>query len=558
MKKLLIILTFTYSALSFSYFEIKDLESFKEECQNNIKFTAANYDIDCGSNFHHYNSKAKTRSSNRRQTIKISHFNALHPGMSKTRFKDYQLVATMLSQFDIIAVTELIPSMSRSLHTNLRVAEFAQTIPKEIRDREASIKKLEIEQSYRHSVVRNRDIHLEKMIVSNLKKDLKRLSSVYKVPGYLKILNELRSLNDGNNWALILSASPEGRESNETKELVGYYYRANLVSPKSNQYCAKRGLTNNGRAFACHPLFDKKDLGQNKSFILSRRPFMASFKSGNFETTLLASHSIFDSPSLGDDWMEKILMAAFGEKSSENLPTGINRSNYARFSELKTTLEFIEKQLTKSRDDVVLLGDFNLESKNQFMNEVVSTWSGSQIFIDQKTSVRDYRYDTSQRQRVPTYGVSSNYDHIFLNPRKTRECMSSSNSLNGGVFNFLTLPASSDFIGKKYKVRIEDNDDNGSYRIDKSKYNRLVREFVEPLRQMTKPILTIGRKKFTYNRDHSRTALAIVPDMIETREQYTHFISRVLESQKVDESYYYFYEQVISDHLPIYMTCEIN
>lgn len=558
MKKLLIILTFAYSALSLSYFEVKDLHRFKEECQNNIKFTSPNYEIDCGRNFHHYNSKARVRPSNRRQTVKISHFNALHPGMSKTRFKDYHLVAKMLSQFDIIAVTELIPSMSNHLQTNRKVADFAKEMPLEIKRHEDIVKKLEIEQSYRHSIVRDRELHLQRMIIKNIKKDLNRLNDVYKAPGYLRILNELRALNDGNNWSLILSSSPEGRESNSTKELVGFYYRANLVAPVKNKYCANRNLTNGSQAYACHPLFDRKDLGQDKSFIMSRRPFMASFKAGKFETTLLAAHSIFDSPNLGTPWMEKVLMAAFGEKSSEDLPLGINRGNFARYSELKVTLEFIQRQLSRSREDIVLLGDFNLESKNLFMDEVVKTWQGAKIFIDKKTSVLDYRYQEHRGRKIPTYGVASNYDHFFLDPIKTKECMSSPNTLNGDVFNFLNLPASEDFIGKKYKVRIDNNNGRGPYRIDRNKYNRLIRDFVDPMRLGTKPILTIGRKKFTYQGKYSRTSLAIIPDDREMQEQSVHFISRVLESQKVDESYYYFYVQVISDHLPIYMTCEIN
>ena len=554
MKKILLTFIFLHSLSALAYFEISDVASFKKECLNNNKFTNPNYSISCGRYFHHYNSSARVRPSSRRSNIRISHFNSLHPGIGKTRFKDYELVAEMLSQFDIIAVTELIPSMSANERTNKRVANFAREIPPEIRRREALISKLKREQRSRHSVVREREIALEEKIVSNMKSDLNRLREVYQVPGYLKILNALRALNDGNNWALIISATPEGRETNETKELVGYYYRANVVSPVNTPYCSKRDQADSSKAYACHPLFDRRDMGENKDFIFSRRPFMASFKAGNFQTTLMAAHSIFDAPNWGSSWTERVLMAAFDKRNVYRLPVGLDSSNYARYAELKVMLEFINRRKGDLKRDPILLGDFNLESNNSYMDDVIRTWDGADIFIDKPTSASKSKYNSDGSK---TNGVSSNYDHIILNPRTTSECMASSNTLDGGVYNFLNLPASKDLVAKRYKVRYESKFSRGRYAINSRKYEQLVRTYVEPIKNLSNPIYTIGRKKFIYKREHSKTAPAIVPNRSENREQTLYFKSRILESQKVNDTYYYFYQQIISDHLPIYVRCRI-
>ena len=108
--------------------EIEDSESFYEECLNNEEFGSLDYNVECGENFHHYNTK-KTRSRNNKGSVRISHFNALHPGNGKTRFKDYELIAKMLSVFDIIAVTELIPAMASELKNNQDVKKFSELIP---------------------------------------------------------------------------------------------------------------------------------------------------------------------------------------------------------------------------------------------------------------------------------------------------------------------------------------------------------------------------------------------------------------------------------------------
>ena len=530
--------------------EIEDSASFYEECINNEEFGSLDYNVECGEHFHHYNS-TKTRKRNTKGSLRISHFNALHPGNGKTRFKDYELMAKMLSIFDIIAVTELIPAMASELKNNQDVRKFSELIPQSIEQKEREIKKLQREQKKKFSVVREREIKLEKLIIKSHKSDLKNLKGVYRLPGYLKILNALREYTD-DNWSLIISASPEGTLKNPTKELTGFFYKENIVKPIESPYCDNRNLSSNGKSYACHPLFDRRDLGRNKRDVFSRRPFLGSFQSGRFKTTLIGMHSLFDSPE-DSSRKREILRDAFNENSLDVFPVGINNGNYARFAELKVTLDFIDDTLkSQDRNDIILLGDFNLESQNKYMDEVLESWKGSKIFIDDMTSTSDTRFN--KRTGEETLGLASNYDHFIFEPRETSECMKSQRKLNGGVFDFINIK--SDFVGHRYKIRNNRKNSSGKYSMNQRLYKKVKRDIIVPFLNSDTPFLEIGRKDFALKGKHKKAALGIIAAEEETADYAEDFYKRVLKSQLQDSTYYNFYKQVISDHLPIYMSCD--
>lgn len=536
-----------------SFAKSEDYKSLQQECENNKTFAELDYDVDCGDEYHHYNTEGRVRRSSK-DSLRISQLNALHPGNGKTRFKDYSLVAKMLSVFDLVAVTELIPAMADELRINKSVQEFSETIPREMQLRRLNIIKLLRLQKKKFSVVREREIALEKLIIKSYEKDLKRLNSVYRLPGYLKILNALRDLYEDDDWSLIISASPEGKESNPTKELVGFFYKASLVEPIDNSYCSRRSLSNGRDSFACHPLFDRYDLGTSKRRALSRRPFMGSFRAGDFETTLIASHSLFDSPK--DESTKKyILQKAFGERSLDNFSKGITEGNYARFAELGITLELIQKEIEPNDSNhIIMLGDYNLESNNHFMPTVIKNWKRAKMFIDAKTSTTVNRFDSKTGEE--TYGLSRNYDHFILRPDKTIECMSNSKKVNGGVLDFINLE-SLDFIADKYQIRTSRKDSDGFYKVNKRKYNLIQSLFIDPVIKRRNSFLKIGKKTFTFEKKHKKTANGIIVDKNEIEKFTKLFYQRVIRTQLSDSTYYNHYEQVISDHLPIYMSCQI-
>lgn len=538
--------------------DYKQRADFVQECLFNKEFLKRDYKIQCEMNFHHYNSSAWRKNYSKskalkKKKIKIAEFNALHPGMTKTLFKDYKKVAQMMNRFDLIGVTELIPLVSNDFRNNQEVVNFMNGTPELIKEINQELSKLRRQQRSRYSVVRNRRILLLGKQLKQLKADLKKVPSLYRHPGYIKILKELRKLKGGKEWALILSPRGEAAPTSPTVELVGYYYRSSIVKPKVNDHC--RGVRKYGSAspFACIVEMSKEDLGdEDKSHVFSRRPFMAEFISGNFPFVLLTSHVLFDSPS-DENIMSRMMNSAFGVSTYEDLGIGINKENYARFAEVKVTLDFINRYTKKNpRKDIIFMGDFNLESENQFWPEVMKAWRGSKLYIDEKTSTNQARFHGSGE---PTNGVSSNYDHFIFDPNKTKECVNKSKKIQGGAFNFQKGRFSS-YINRMYKVRLEEKD-GVEYLKNLKKYDHVFEKFVAPYAaKNSKKILTIGRLTHTLsNPKHRLTSRGIIPSIREMDFYADKFQERVMDSQLSDDTYYYFYEQLVSDHLPIYMSC---
>ena len=215
-----------------------------------------------------------------------------------------------------------------------------------------------------------KEMALLKKAIKKLEKDLEQAKSLYRPPGYLRILTELRKLPGGKKWSLILAGQGEASATSHTEELVGYFYKADIINPQASPYCNSKSRLR--KSFACVTAMDRADLKEDKSHIFARRPFLGEFVSGNFSFTLLTSHIIYDSP-LDSSRMRNILRDSFGVSSYEGLGVGMRKDNYARFAEVKVTLDFIKGFLQKYgiTKDLIYMGDFNIESKNKFWPQVL-------------------------------------------------------------------------------------------------------------------------------------------------------------------------------------------
>jgi len=543
--------------ISFSTFAQIDIEvrnDYRKECLEIKSFVDHKYNVSCKYNYHHFNSSAYRSKYNRtkalnNEKVRIAGFNVYHPGMSKTRYKDYRRIAEIIDNFDVIGVTELLPLVSGDLKNNQDIVKFLKDAPIEAKELRAQIKVL-TDRTDARSLKKMKELMAQ---LDSIETDMRRVKELYRLPGYLEILEALHQRKDGKEWALILSPRGEAAKETNVQELVGYFYRSSVVKPKVNKYCKEIRSANQGTPIACIPNMGKKMLGDSKKDIFSRRPFLAEFISGKFSFALLSSHVVYNSPT-EPDLMENILQKSFGVSHYDELGIGMNKANYARFAEVKVTLDFMEQLRTRfNQEDVILIGDLNLSHENQFWESVLPAMPGAKIYVNELSTISDKLKDSSG---VPTNGLANPFDHFIFDENITSECVSpNSRKVEAKVVSFYEGRVAGN-VKRTYRVRKESMRD-GMFVKDTSKYNRVERIYVTPYKTGDKLIETIGRKSIRVGSKTIKTK-GIITDSKSMEKYVEDFYERVLDSQFDPDSYYEYYRQLISDHMPISMDCQTN
>lgn len=365
-------------------------------------------------------------------------------------------------------------------------------------------------------------LEIEEQKLTNALADITRY---YRIPGYLKILEELRKID--SSWSLIMSPHGDAAVESNTQEHTGFYYRATKIGLKNNIHCANQyGRTSSG----CYPNFYAEYMGENKATVFSRRPFIATFTDGKKPFSLIAAHVVFESaaePTL----QKEILENSFNVSTLAQLPTGINKQNYARFAETFLTLQMIDKLRSEGMERIIYTGDFNIEYQNPFWKYIFDKAPGSVVLIEDKTSVSENRFVKGKESN----GVSSNYDHFILSIDDMSSCR------NASVVNFLENDFSKR-INDKYLVRVGAG--KGPYQQEEN-----AGSLITKLAQTTETMLN------NYNFLITKTN-EIINDSKTTSEDMKNFQQRVFDSQLGDETYYKYFSQTMSDHLPIRMECQ--
>lgn len=503
---------------------------YKESCEynktlvENFYFKNSRYEIDCHRSYHHYNARAyKKYYSEKASKVRVSNFNVWHPGKSNTRFKDYKLVAGIINRFDITAALELLAPVGEDSTINQRVVKMATPLAKEVNELRAKLAEtINIEEK----------IQLSKKITS-LNKKLKELSKAYKKPGYMKLFEELKRLDA--SWSLIITPKGEASKSTDVQELTGFFYRARVVKPIGNPYC-KEFVTKVGTPWACIPHFLESDMGKNMRDSFSRRPFLASFKAGNFDFMMLASHVVFNSPT-DKKKRKEILNNSFGVDDIKDLENskGIDSKIYARFAEVKMTLDFMKMlEARYSEKDIIYAGDFNLEKKNPFWNQVLGD-SPFKLLISDKTSLTERKYVDGK----PTNGLASNYDHFLFNTDEINECDQES----AKVFDFIN----DRYVKKKFK---------NQYLVRRpGPISGVLYEIVSDAESMIEAKEEALRNYFENEKEVLRGKIVKRYNEEEISKSLYDFKSRVFGTQLSDYTFYRIYKEVVSDHAPIHMNC---
>jgi hypothetical protein len=542
----------------------KNIE-YREFCEQNREFIVRNrYAVECFHNYHHYNANAASRFYQRSRAIsqgelKISSLNFLHPGTAKVAYKNYALLAEMVNQWDLIAAQELLAVVARDFTHNRMLLDFIDRGPGLVSELKAQ---LQIDP-------RNQELRQR---LQQTQSDLAQAPALYRSPGYLDLLHELQKIDP--SWSLILAPRGEAAESRHVQELTGFYYRASKVKPEINPHCqAYQEQERNGIPFGCIPEFDRPFMDRDTAQAFSRRPFMASFKSHEFEFSLLTTHVIFTSPR-DENKIKEIMSAAFGVESFENLGAGISIGNYARWAEIKLVMDFMENYRRRyRRDNIIFAGDMNMDSENPFWSEVLATMPGSKVLIDDPTTLSQLRIRVSG---IPTNGVANNYDHFVLRPSAFSNCQDRSGNMRSRVVSLYEGPVAEkirrqyyiryrdgrsvarlDEQGRKYEDEGDDDNDNDDDS-DAPMPMNLGPEYqsIPSAERLMAPLISQLHRELLKQKTIRDDQ--IIEDHYRVDQLVENYRQRVFLSQLYNRTYHRIYQELLTDHMPIELTCKTS
>jgi hypothetical protein len=511
------------------------------------------YKVNCFNNYQHYGPSTKTvRSSN--APLRIAGYNLLHPGTSKSLFKDYSLIAKIMNNYDVIAGLEILNTVGHDKANDEAVLALISGAPKMVADL-----KILREKTTEPKKLKEIDEKINKLAVN-----VQLAKTLYRGPGYFKILTALKKLDPA--WGLILSPRGDSALQGSVEEMVGFFYRASVVTPVTNPHCSEYKVAKGGVPVACIINLGPKFMGKDHTRNFARRPFIGSFRSNLMKFSLVSMHVVFTFS--GDEEAEKKLMKdVFGVESAGELGTGINSSNFARFAEIKLTLDFMNRFRNKYNDNnIMLISDTNINASNLFWPEVLKSFPGGSVLIDEPTTLSPPRYSGDGNE---TNGVANSYDHFIFDKNAFPGCD------DGQVYNYYKSDIQSD-ISKTYLVRnknprpmngllplqvggrdlrpVEDgildgdippDDDPIPTKLDYSfsaggeaKMNKMVGTYSVQLKSNQ----TVRRNE-------------IINDDFQVQERIDGFKRRVFVNQLTNAFYYRFYQEILSDHFPVSINC---
>lgn len=453
--------------------------------------------VECTDDYLLYESK--TLNKKKPENIKLGSFNIIRIGQAQTRFKRNDFVAQIINQWDLVTVVEIMTMGSESLAHNENIDTLAASLDASARD---------------------------------------KAESSYEIPRYLPILAELRKMDP--SWSLIMSPRGTG-ETTASYEYTGFFYRNGMIQNAKTAFCGdKRGcLTPISR--------------ENFENLVSRSPFVARFKSGKLDFNAAGLHLRFRAPAndcasgtAPKKGEKKCVDYSRAEKDIVNDylkvsgKTKINKED-ARYLELAVAHRVLET----SPEDVLLMGDFNLEFKDRTKDLWKFAVGHEHVLVQEKTSISGLN------------GLANEYDHFVYVPKdKLAKC----NAASAKSFNFILdldnpttdVPALKDLSQFMLKR--------------KSKPADLLREFKDQIANQTM-IESCTKKSCTstsrYDEAMAKKLVCLYERNVLDKTDLK-CTEETAEGEDAEEDSgastakkqpYKVYHELISDHIPIEMEC---
>lgn len=590
---------------------------YQKECKTLHSFlkTRTEYkdmDVKCNYNYSHWNSKSSQYYKGAPKKLKVAGYNLLHPSTDKTKFKDFQITAKMINQWDIMGATELIPLTSRDAKLAANISKLITEIApngiaayelkitaenEKLKKNKASLRTENNKSNSSQTKIDSLNSKIEKskgliagykIGIKKFKSDVKLTNKIYPEASYLKILRELRKLD--KSWALLLSPVGEAERESSQQEFAGVFYRSSVIKPKTNKYCTAIRKVDKASAYACLPTFSSST--ERNAF--SRRPFLSSFQSGSFKFSMLVAHVIWGEKSLltKQPRMGQILKPAFGVNNLDEFKTKYGKgthvtgANFARVAEVKLTVKLMDKlKKNYSVDNIIYYADTNLNlvevdqtavntfgKRKGYWDIVFDQNTGIDAFVTERTTATSQFYKIDKDgNKYETNGLANSYDHFVFNKSEIRECATADDS-NIRLYNYHSkkselvkrrqnwsaeekkrIVSAGDLVRKKYGVL---TGSGASSKFSKTKFDKVLSKIITV--PYAKPLNFPILKRVAIDANHPtvKQYSFIEDDKYEAKGK-ENFIERVLNSQKDLAEFYYKSEQLLSDHLPIEMNCTL-
>ncbi len=359
--------------------------------------------------------------------IKIAGFNVYNLGMGQdfsgnklTGLKQNHILAETIAQFDLTGAVELkhLAKEDRSYNQKLlaAIADLKSGKRTKLKFISRTKEKSEI--------------------------GLSDIQDQFRVPEYLKVLNEL--IQKDSNYALVLANDLFPRLADDllNNEISGFFYKRNKVNLRPTLYCGKK-------VGAC--TVKTEDLPAE----MARKPFLATFKAGKMEFTMAAVHFRFRAPTkkvnkkpVLDEALYNPMLEVFNFEKETGYVYNVKikshkkekEETHSRFAEAKMTIDFLGKAKAAGKiKDPILYGDFNLaapransplpEREKDEPKQAAFKMAWDKILLGMEGA--DVYINTAST--VGKIGLGSKFDHLVL---AKKGALSKCNVDEAKVFDF--------------------------------------------------------------------------------------------------------------------------
>jgi hypothetical protein len=433
---------------------------------------------ECAPNYAHFFPATISVEERAPAQIRVGSFNLYHLGDNQSVMKNYDLVAKVMNQWDVVAGQEFMPLPNDFSKDNRQVV-FAMGL---------GFKNAEIEQSG-WSVIE---------------------------PGYILVLKELRKLDP--SWALIMQPNAEGEGS--SGEMAGFYYRSRYVRLKDFPYCPAEGAKEYRDDKIVRNIGCVLQVPEKQRKLMSRVAFAAYFRAGNFDFVAMTAHVRFRQAIPPDIKLQKAELCARHPN-----PAKCNPSNdtVGRFYEVKAVVDQMKeiKRVTGD-DDILYMGDFNLEKRELFDD----MWAAATA---SEPDLKVYQTDPTTLSIVAKKLVS-NYDHYLFNPKATSECLPET----AHAFNYMAMPP-----------KVEPG----------SAFDAIATKLTPEARQAMFDQKSVEVSNLIRPQNGNVASLV---RRLQPKEEQLYLNSFKKSIKRMEKSKYGAIVEMLSDHLPVEITCNTN